>query len=486
MTRPRGGPYRRDGVLSRDIPPLFDRVPPGLIGSLAGPLAPLYWDMLARFYQHEFEREPFNLVRAIAIEETESLLAVSSLWLERRSDLLASDEGPTTDTLDAALDEAALRSSSARRLVMRLEKAGWYRFEYRSGIGDVLSFYPYAARILEVLVRIARGEQPLFQGYAHTIAALLRPEAFAVQPGAALSEAVRHTLELMRELKILNRNIASHTQRLLDEAQRASDVLEQGLTQYESAIHGSYHRLKTTHNLFKWRGGVLVRLESIAKDELGLDAAARWSAEQNAGDLEQARGAVRDSLALIRAQFESLPEVADDIDRRNARFSGTALRKLMYLLRQDKRTEGQLQYVVDALTDERDAELDLDVYRCELLNPDFLYTPARKRPRVGRQPLRDDSHIDRGAVHDAVSRALRARFSRKDITDRVLALLEGVASAPLAELGLDGDEDYVTTIYAAAFGLDRGSPYELRLREGSVQKGVYAVPNAELARRRSK
>jgi hypothetical protein len=469
----------------REIPPLFERVPPSLFGPLSGPLAPLYWSLLARFYQHEFEREPFHLVRPVAIDEAEGILASSPLWNERRAELLGDDDAGQ-DGLEQALDEAALRMMSARRLVQRLERAGWYRFEYRSGLGDVLSFYPYAARLLETLVRVARDEQPVFQGYAHTIAALLRAEAFAAQPGAALQEAVRHTLELVRELKILNRNIAAHTQRLLDEAERAADVLEQGLEHYETAVHASYHRLKTTHNLFKWRGDVLTRLEAIANDTLSLGAAARWSAEQSSTDLESAQRAVQEQLALVRMQFETLPTITDDIDRRNARFSGTALRKLMYLLRQDKRTEGQLQYLVDALTGEDAPELELDVYRCELLAKDFLHTPGKKRPKLERQPLRDDSALDKRAVRDAVSQHLKARFSRKELEARVLALLAGRTSARLAELGLSDDEDYVSTIYAAAYGLDQGSAYTFHVLPGSERAGSFGVPRGELRRKGKK
>ncbi len=76
----------------------------------------------------------------------------------------------------------------------------------------MLNFYPYGARILEALVRVARDEQPLFQGYAHSIASLLRPEVFAARPGVSLSEARRNTLDMLRELKILDRNILDAVQ----------------------------------------------------------------------------------------------------------------------------------------------------------------------------------------------------------------------------------------------------------------------------------
>ncbi len=49
-------------------PPLFSHVPAALFGPLAGSRAPLYWSMLSTFYHHEFEREPFFLIRQIEDE----------------------------------------------------------------------------------------------------------------------------------------------------------------------------------------------------------------------------------------------------------------------------------------------------------------------------------------------------------------------------------------------------------------------------------
>jgi hypothetical protein len=50
--------------------------------------------------------------------------------------------------------------------------------------------------------------------------------------------------------------------------------------------------------------------------------------------------AITSDLGLLRSQFDAIPHLVEEIDSRNARFSGVALRKIRYLLRQDRRTEG--------------------------------------------------------------------------------------------------------------------------------------------------
>jgi hypothetical protein len=47
------------------------------------------------------------------------------------------------------------------------------------------------------LLKIARDKQPVFQGYVHSIAALLDARTFRQRPGVSLSEAKRHTANLV-------------------------------------------------------------------------------------------------------------------------------------------------------------------------------------------------------------------------------------------------------------------------------------------------
>lgn len=465
------------------LPQLFDRVPSGLFGPLSGATAPLHFQILGKLYQHEFEREPFWLVKSVALEIAEQEIVTSSLWNERRDELLSADSDEGEES--AAGDEASQLRATARRMIAREEKAGWFRFEYRSEVGAVLTFYPYAVRILETLVRVARDEQPEFQGYAHAIAVQLRPETFVARPGVSLREARRQTAEMVRELKILERNIQAFTQQLLDEAATASDVLARGIDHYRSAVLANYHRLKTVDNLYKWRGEILVRLDEIDADPLVQERAATFYAEQLRVEGDAARAAVRADLDLMRARFETLPEITNEIDARNARFSGVALRKLMYLLRQDRRTEDRLQMIVDAIAADTAPPLAFDVFRCELL-PDgiaFLYTAPTHRPQPQPQPPQRPQKVD----HDALRRAARERmnrpFSRARIEELVRALLQARSRQPIEAVAPTNDDEYVRLIYIALYGLDAASSFRFTPVDGQIEHGQYTFPRGDLERR---
>jgi hypothetical protein len=365
----------------------------------------------------------------------------------------------------------------------RLEQAGWYHYEYRSNVGHVLNFYPAPARILETLMRAARDEQPVFQGYAHTIASVLKPSEFAAKPGVSLNEAKRNTLVLLRELKILDRNIYDRTRQLMRLATTAT-VLEESIDRYGHAVQANYHRLKTVYNLFKWRGEILERLSTIERDTVSLDRAARWYADEFQLDPESARRVVEEDLRVLRSHFESLPVLIDDIDARNARFTGVANRRIRYLLQQDKHIEGQLQYLIEQLGRDRAPTWEVDLFRCELLGDGFLYAPRKRRAQVEAQRLDRRAPADREALRRMLSARLRPRFGRREIDAYVQGLLQSEAAIPVSQVPLETDEDYIRLINIAVYGLDRCSGYVFDPDEqgGRERRGIYRYPEGHLRR----
>ena len=482
-------------------PALFERVPRGLFGPLGDPYAELYWELLAELYRHEFEREPFVVTRPTAIDVAEASIRGSRLWRELRPDLeaIASQEAgqprepgdvrahgappgePPASTVDPeAIGEAAAIRSLARRLVARLEESGWMHFQYRAGVGEIMSFHAYAARILQTLLDVARDEQPVFQGLVHSIAALLEPTAFAQRPGVSLSEARRHTLELSRELKILERNIHLFIQRVLDDAATAAEVLEEGFDRYEHAVMANYHRLKTVDNVYRQRSAILQRLDAIELDGAALENAAEWHAAQRGTGKDEGRLAVKTELAQMRSHFDNVPRLVDDIDTRNARFSGVALRKIRYFLRQDRRTEGQLQFIVDALAKDEAPELELDVFRCELLAGNFLYTPPVARARTAPQRLVRQSTGNRERIRAEAAARVRRLFARRRIEEFVATVLRGRAAAPMGDVPVHDDHDFVRLVYLASYGLDGDSTFRLRPSGGRLRTEAYGYPDGTL------
>src|SRR5438093_418536 len=360
-------------------PALFERVPRGLFGPLGDPYAELYWELLAELYRHEFEREPFVVVRSTALDVAEAVIRASRLWSERRQDLeaLALQDPPPREpqglrgpmvraassgprSLPAsdpqATGEAASIRALARRLVARLEDSGWMHFQYRAGVGEIMSFHDNAA----------------------------------------------------------------------------------------------------------------------------LENAAEWYAAQRGTGQQEGRLAVKSELAQMRSHFDNVPQLVDDIDARNARFSGVALRKIRYFLRQDRRTEGQLQFIIDALARDEAPELEFDAFRCELLWGNFLYTPPVARARAAPQRLVDQPAANREQIRREAAGRVRRLFARRRVEEFVLTVLDGRRAALMSEIPVHNDQGYVRLLYLASYGLDGASTFRMRPSGGRLQEEAYGYPDGTL------
>jgi hypothetical protein len=478
------------------VPDLFEIVPTRFFRPLGGPLARLYWKLLARLYTRKFEGSPAVMDRDLAVAHAENILVDSPEWLEGRETLLAYlAEG---DALPPSSDEIANLRGAARRLVARLEECKWLYFEFYREAGEDLSFYPYAARLLSQMMAVARDDQPVFPGYAHAVTSELRPDRFAQNPGTAINNVKRQTLEFARELRILHGNINDSILRISAEEITTATVLRELLDRYQDRVRRNYNLLKTRDNIYGWRIEVLNRIAAVQEQRLHLESAAAWNAEQHGIDVESARTRVAEDLELIRRHIEVMPRVMGEIDDRNERFTGAAARRVGYLLRHEGHIEAQLQAILDALGAGRLSPLELDLYRVEVAAGDVLRMPRRRREVVRNERLRPREESGRHAAEQSMLARIFSPYRKAEISRQVLELLSGRRKAAVSEVPLSDDHEYLRLVHIVKYGSsERGVAF--RFFAGScmddgrdcgdpacelcrVRAGRYSVPNGRIER----
>ncbi|HEX8320434.1 Wadjet anti-phage system protein JetA family protein [Longimicrobium sp.] len=429
-------------------PALFAAVSEELFRPLSDHYPALYWSILAALYERKFESVALELPRREAVEIAEDVLRESPEWAERREALVAGTDAPdAAASADSFASEDTVLRRTAGRLVSRLERSGWFYFEYYKGIGEVLNFRPHPARIMGALMSAARDEQPPLPGFAHGVALLLQPESVAAKPGLAIAGVKRQTMEFSRELKILHGSIRESTERLTAREITAAGILEEALDRYEDRVRRNYHQLKTRDNFYRWRLDIVSRLDQLEGDDWVIEEAARWYAEQARVAPDAGRERVLEDLESIRQQIDSLPRVLREIDERNQRFTGIALRRLTYLLKNDARTEAHLQGIIELLVRREVDGLDVPLYRCELLGDSFLYRPRRRRAPVAPQPVAARPPVDETAVRTAFAKRIADPYSRARLEAYVQALLDGRESVATSDLRVGSDADYVRLIH---------------------------------------
>jgi hypothetical protein len=485
------------GALEADeLPALFNIVCADLFKPLSGQYCRLYWSLLAKLYRARFEGNPLEITRGMANNFAEELLAVSPEWLLNQSELFESLQDLEPEDLESVRDERQQIRAAARRLVMRLQRSGWYYFEFYKDTGEVLGFHPGAARILSQMMSVARDEQPVLRGYAHAVASMLRPEEFVRSPGVTISTVKQQTLEFARELRILHGNIRESISKLFREEMMAADVLEETFNKYRDRVGRNYHQLKTKDNIFGWRADILRRLNEIEQQDLQMNEAAQWYQENTGASLDAATELVFDDLELVRSHVESMPKVMKEIDERNQRFSSSARRRIAYLLKHDGRMEGQLQLLIDKLASGSIPPLELQIYRAEFLSDDFLYVHRSKRKKIVNAALLQKPALDDAMGRSLLMEKLASGLNKKMISKFVLQFLGTRHSASIRELELQSDDDYLRILRILSYAHEPSVPYTFEalscadqncLDEGCeycrFRCSVYSVPNGRLMRR---
>lgn len=476
-------------------PNLFSEIHKELFRPLAGVHANLYWQVLYVLYHLDFEDEPFEITKEFALDHISQILETNDEWKTTHDidEELPADGLYEKDEARQAEGEARI---FARRLLKRLQLCGWFDYEYRKEFGYVLNFFDYSARLMHTLAGIARKEQVSFQGLAYGVKASLAQESFQERPGVALETAQKNTVDLVRELKILNRNIHRYVDRIFKDALAADELIRLHMDIYQKqVVEGNYHRFKTSDNIYKFRQFIVDRIDALQKDSALVDAARAWVAENYQMDNETAGKKVREWCELITAQFRSVDRIISDVDRRNARYSGVTLQKINYHLHQDKLLEGQLMTVLEALlnrgisedTAESISGKLFELYEIEAIAGDSLYT----NPKKGAAHQPSDLSLKKMPMQtkdDLLKRhqqEMDRRFTRKKIYQFAVELLGNRLSISLDEVPVEDDHQFIRMIYLLSYSNDSSSPYSVELkRDEWVWKSGYGFRPGRIIRKR--
>ncbi|MBI2606478.1 MAG: hypothetical protein HYW49_10410 [Deltaproteobacteria bacterium] len=462
--------------------PLFKELPISFFRPLSGKLAPIYWAAIHTLYNLDFEGEPFEITQDVAIEQTALLLEQTpefNAFPERLREELGQDveeggPGPEAGADPGAeVGEERAARALARQLLKRLERCGWFDYEYReSRKGYVLNFRDYAARIIHTLTQVAQQEQPVFEGLAHSIKSALSQTEIDEKPGVALYNAQKSTRDLVREIKILSRNIHRYPERALKEASTAKALLELQLDIYQKkVVDSSYHRFKTTDNIFKYRSFILAQLSKLEDDPVLSASATQWISKNQALGYEDADARFDEWRGLIRSQMATIHVLTDDLDRKNARYTATTLQKISYLLNQERDLQGKLVKYLKAVAEMEDTrawalDAGLPCFAVSHFDEGSLYVRPKDRAplELAEIPLGEalDDERKRELIRSART-LVGGQYSSARVYGIALEMLRERGFVAVSEFKLERTEDLTRLVFLSYHGRDRRAPYELRL-----------------------
>lgn len=448
---------------------LFDVVPARLFSVLAAPSRQVYAHVLFLIYDlHRLEL--YGTPR-------EAVVDAAAAYLE------------TEEIQDDELGDTAALSprEKAGAILRRLQETGWLEVEIRTDYAQYVTLADYSIQLLDTLDRVRRRERAEYAGFVLATYVALTSEEADRNPGLAIGKAFDQTQQLVRDLKSLHDNIKRYTERLLKQKE-PQEILAMHFGDYKlEVLDRSYHRLKTTDNVSKYRPRILQRIEQWLGAPGWLQSAAADEVQRGRQpDQAQAETVLHEQIAFIQTSFERMDDLLDEIDRRNAQYAKASLEHVRYLLSSGGDSEGRLIALIQLMgTQLRQGALTPDdpwpaewaglfaLQTIQTWEDGSLYTPRTARRSLKPQPLVIEAlpEAQRAAARQSLRERLATRLTYKRIDEYVAARMADRKEIRAADLGIASAEEFVRLIYIAAYSRSRRVRYAVDFDGPRVEEG---------------
>jgi hypothetical protein len=480
----------------------FDALPANLfnlLSSQAGELQRHYLAILLRIYGlAEFNR--FGLTRTVVVAEIANYLTGegADALTSEPLDLYDQDKGENDASPTGSAQEYA--SWILRRLV----DAGWLEREQQADYSEFIILPDYAFTLLEALRTIQEQKPREYTGQLYAAHQLLTNESDDFSPALALTQAYENVRQVVRGLNELNQNIRRYTERVtrdgsagLTAGLSVAELLRLQYDDYAQVLGPTYHALKTSDHISRYRRDIVTRLQEWQLDGAALNRIADEMSTQGRLTPAQAADEVGHYTRFIVHQLESLDPLLEEIDRRHAQYLRTSLRHIRYQL---VSADGSFKDRLAALARELAALLaegqhwspaEMPVYQApRVRQPDAnsLYTLPRCRAPFAPAPIVSPvlDLADVRALRAITLQELGQAITPAKIQSFVGQFFNGHKAIHVCDLpeAFEKEEDLPWLIYTIAYGNHPEVNYELEPVAGEpVALGMVRVQPFQLVKK---
>jgi len=498
----------------------FDVLPANLFNVLStqGGMQRHYVAILLRIYElAEFNR--FGLTREMVIAEIVDYL--SSDGAEGADGLIDAaaeglhatrDDGEANEETNEQTDEEANEETNENKtavptsnddhdyaswILRRLVEAGWLEREQQADYAEFIILPDYTFTLLEALRTIQQQKPREYTGQLYAAHQLLTNESDDFSPALAVTQAYENVRQVVRGLNELNQNIRRYTDRVTRD-RPVAELLRLQYDDYTQALGPSYHALKTSDHVSRYRRDIVARLQTWQLDDGWLDRTAADLATQGRHSPAQAASEINHYLRFIVNQLEGLDPLLDEIDRRHAQYLRTSLRQIRYqLVGADGGFQDRLAQLARGLAilqaggdkwlpDEMPAFQAVPIRQPDV---DSLYTLPRRRapfaPAPVIAPVLDPSDVR--ALRAMTMQELGQAITPAKIQRFVGQFLNGHRAIHVRDLPPDAFRDEETLpwlIYTIAYGNHPEVNYAIEPLDGeAVELGLVRVRPFRLVKR---
>ena len=466
---------------------LFDVLPERFFGLLAGKCRRIYAEAGLCLYE-QYRLAQFGIEQEILRDKFQELI---ESWAEAG----VAYEDEDFSAKDAGAEESRAK---ANHMIRRMKEFGWLDYEQRENFKIFILLPHYSSRLWGLFANLCEGRAVEYQRFAFTTYQVLSGEAAKAQPSMAVLEAERLAEEFVEELRILLNNIKSKMEQVSAQTS-LQDVLSHHFVEYRADIvDRSYHRLKTSDHVSRYRIRILQEVQEIRQNKERLRALCDDAVRRQLADsVEAAEYRMNASLQTIEEIYRGLDDMFAQIDRRHNQYVRASYERALYLQQAGSaRTESMIAGVLLAIAEAREERTEVGglprLFRLQAMDmflPASRYVPRKKRilEPAAATPVRDVDEALRARVRRESAERVARGISRQKIEAWILDVLGQRGSMEIEELLTilreTAEPDLLQLLYVYLYGHDELAKYQLGKHKEIREQDTIRYSNRTVRRR---
>lgn len=458
---------------------IFNVVPDNFFTPLSSTNKMLYIRIISLIYNLVQNGLSYGIDKEILVEEIEDYL---------------------NSTNDDILSEEDLGVNSNREkaniIIRRLIECGWIYPEPTKDYRQIINFKDYSIYIIEAMIKISNRESLEYQGNIISIYTLINSNE---KPGIIIKQIYENTKGIISGLKTLNANIRTYMDRLTKQ-KTPEEIMEEFFGRYtKDVIDKSYHRLKTSENVSKYRPKIILKLQQCLNDEAFLNLAAEFYKEdQELDTIEEAIDKVKEVINNIISAFTQLDDIMQDIDDKNTKYIRAAVTRAKFLLNNSKDMTGLIKEILQYTCKEyKELQLNLSsdyleeitdlftLYSYGYIDETSLYiaNEGKKSFKPNKISKKVISKEERERRVSEFKKKQDKRFSIKKVNSIVEELLKDKDMILADSITINTIDDFIKIIYIRVYGNDPLSKYTIKRTNSIVNIKGFSFKNFEIRRK---
>lgn len=459
---------------------IFSIVPENYFSILSSPNKFMYIKIISLIYSLVQNGLSYGIDKEILVDEIEDYLNAINYQL-----------------VDEEEEEIKNNRDRANSLIRRLIDTGWIYPENTSDYKVIINFHDYSITILESFIKIADRESLEYQGNIISIYTLLYSNE---KSGIVIKQVYENTKGIISGLKSLNANIKKYMDRLTKQ-KTPEEIMEEFFGNYtKEVIDKSYHRLKTSENISKYRPRIIEKLrEDLDNNEFIESAAQFYKEDREIEDINDAIILVKEIINNIIEAFEEFDDIMEEIDTKNTKYIKAAVTRAKFLLNNSKDITGNIKNILSYVNAQyKELELNLSkdyleeitaiftLYSYNYIDENSLYiaNEGKKSFKPNKLEKVTISEEERNKKLQEFKDKQEKQYSIKKVNSIVLNMLEGREYLNTSEIDVNNIDDFIEIIYIRLYGNSPLAKYIIKKDNSLYNKNGFEFNNFEIWRKK--